>query len=97
MRHGTELNFTTGDKNVIEGSSLRWLIPEEIFSIFFEDKKVKDILLQGCEEGHLSYDQKWKNGNGVPKILLFDQNFYKKQLQPVLISLFMKTESSKNF
>ena len=92
LRHGTELNYSIGDKKLTDGGENRWVGPQKLLSVLFENKDVRSILEEGRENGMLSMDVEWKGGNGIPKIQLIDEEFFSENIKPKLAELLVKID-----
>ncbi|CAH0380841.1 unnamed protein product [Bemisia tabaci] len=85
LKHGTELNYSVGDKFVFAGEELRWEIPQFFIQAIFCDLEVRDIISQGKVDGFTVLNLNYSPRGGVPFIQLLNEPYYEKYIKPILI------------
>lgn len=88
LRHGTELNYTIGDKYLFAGGELRWLIPQFFLKSIYCDEDVRAVIIAGKAQGLTDFNLKGHGRSSVPTIQLLDESYYEQQLKPLLLEKF---------
>ncbi len=94
LRHGSELNYTLGDSQPLDGGSCRWRVPCYLFNILFFDSEVQDYLQCGAIEGRAILISPWKSssglGGGVPYVRFIDKVFFESMREVLAKKLLNK-------
>lgn len=88
LKHGTELNYTVGDKYPFDGGELRWEIPQFFIEAIFFDSDIRDTILNGQTNGLTIVNDKYPTRGGVPYIQLLSAPYYDEKIKPLLINKF---------
>ncbi|MHA7841058.1 MAG: DUF3645 domain-containing protein [Gammaproteobacteria bacterium] len=93
LRHGTELNYTLGNKYHFAGGESRWLILESLLNVYFYDPSIASILKKGSEQGFVEIKEGHSRHGGVNFIRMFDQSYFDEKIKPILVKEFFNIES----
>lgn len=88
LRHGTELNYTMGDKTPFSGGELRWQIPQFFIETVLCDQELKNIITEGKPQGFTDINPKYNSHGGVPYVQLLKEAYYEEHIKQFLIEKF---------
>ncbi|XP_018917386.2 uncharacterized protein [Bemisia tabaci] len=88
LKHGTELNYTIGDKFFFDGGELRWQIPQFFIQAIFCDHEVREIISRGKADGSTVLNVNYSPRGGVPFIQLLNKFYFENYIKPILIEKF---------
>ncbi|CAH0766046.1 unnamed protein product [Bemisia tabaci] len=94
LKHGTELNYTMGDKHMFAGGEFRWKIPQFFIKSIFCDSDIRDVIDAGKADGFTEINLQFSLRGGVPFIQLLDKTYYNDQIKPLLIDKFLQENLS---
>lgn len=89
LRHGTELNYSIGRKQPLDGMQYRWNVPQKILRIIYCNTKLAQLYEDAVKQGHMRYNISWNRSRGVPYIQFLDENYFKTSILPIVLDAFL--------
>ncbi|XP_018895940.2 uncharacterized protein [Bemisia tabaci] len=94
LKHGTELNYTIGDRCAFAGGELRWKIPQFFIKAIFCDFEIREVIDAGKVHGFTAVSQRFSDEGGVPFIQLLCKSYFDDHIKPSLVEKFFQENLS---